>query len=119
MLVCLQDNSCCGIETYYTTLLNGNLGYFMDAYAFYETSTLSATAPTAGFYNDFGYYTGFSPQIFYSSDEETWDALDNGFVFYRFMNTYQDSVRYKSGELMTVWTASSLAKGQNMPVANF
>lgn len=67
MLVCLEDNSCFGFETYYTTdPITAKLIYQIDLYAFFEDSTLSASIPTAGFYNDFGHYLGFSDHLFYT-----------------------------------------------------
>ena len=51
MLVCMQDNACFGLETYYTTHYSLELRYYIDPYAFYEYETLDRNVPSAGFEN--------------------------------------------------------------------
>lgn len=74
MFVCLQDNSCFGIETYYTTLDTLEMRYYIDKYAWYETDTLSLSVPSADIANECCHYAGFSDRLFYSTAQD-WFSL--------------------------------------------
>ena len=112
ILVCLQDNSCFGLETYYYTLPSLEIVYSIDPYAWYEEETLGFDVPNSEFWNDFGHYAGFSDRLFYTQ-AQTWKDLEKGILFYRFQNNFDEIERYEIGDSLTVWSASSVSPGNN------